>query len=238
MRSMKSIAAVLAASLGAACPSSPRPETQADEITATGTICDNDLDDDGIDDDLDNCPGYPTISQSDIDTDGIGDACDDSDGDGFSDGIEIVAGTDPQDPCSYPGAADDDQDGVPNCRDNCGRWNADQLDVDEDGLGDLCDTDDDGDGISASDDNCPSTYNPDQADEDSDGVGDACDDDDEVIDTDGDGVPDPEDNCPGIANPDQSDNDADGIGDACDPVTPPDCDVGSAGFPKYCHEEY
>ncbi len=58
--------------------------------------------------------------------------------------------------------------------------------------------DQDKDGVSDSDDNCPIVANPDQTDTDQDGLGDAC------------------DNCPGSANADQQDSDGDGIGDACD----------------------
>ena len=46
-----------------------------------------------------------------------------------------------------------------------------------------CDTDDDGDGVEDSLDNCPLTANADQLDTDGDGIGDVCDTDD-----DGDGV--------------------------------------------------
>ena len=59
------------------------------------------------------------------------------------------------------------------------------------GIGDLCDSDKDNDGIENLEDNCPLIPNPDQIDEDLDGQGDACDEDD-----DGDGVPDDIDNCP------------------------------------------
>ena len=59
------------------------------------------------------------------------------------------------------------------------------------GIGDLCDSDKDNDGIDNLEDNCPLIPNPDQIDEDLDGQGDACDEDD-----DGDGVPDDIDNCP------------------------------------------
>ncbi len=73
------------------------------------------------------------------------------------------------------------------------------------------DEDDDNDGISDVQDNCPLISNQGQMDSDGDSFGDACDTDD-----DNDGIPDGEDNCPFIANPDQEDEDTDGIGDACD----------------------
>jgi hypothetical protein len=61
-------------------------------------------------------------------------------------------------------------------------------DSDGDGQADLCDQDDDGDGIPDASDNCPTTANPDQTDTDNDGQGNACDNDD-----DNDGVNDNED---------------------------------------------
>ena len=42
------------------------------------------------------------------------------------------------------------------------------------GEGDVCDTDDDGDGVEDSEDNCPLTANPDQADWNNNGTGDVC----------------------------------------------------------------
>lgn len=63
----------------------------------------------------------------------------------------------------------------------------DQLDNDQDGIGDPADDDDDNDGVLDTVDNCPFVYNPDQADTDSDGRGDASDPLNNT-DTDGDGL--------------------------------------------------
>jgi len=95
---------------------------------------------------------------------------------------------------------DRDGDGIPDSDDNCADIeNADQLDLDQDDLGDACDdmVDLDGDAVHDPEDNCPGFQNEDQADMDEDGAGDVC------------------DNCPDADNADQADADADGIGDAC-----------------------
>jgi hypothetical protein len=71
---------------------------------------------------------------------------------------------------------DIDGDGVANANDNCpDKSNANQSDIDNDGIGDLCDDDRDGDGIPNATDNCPNAANADQADRDGDGLGDICD---------------------------------------------------------------
>jgi hypothetical protein len=71
---------------------------------------------------------------------------------------------------------DRDGDGILDADDNCpDDPNADQADLDGDGLGDACDPDGDGDGVLNDDDNCPSVPNADQADLDVDGIGDLCD---------------------------------------------------------------
>ena len=76
-----------------------------------------DVDGDGVNDDVDNCPDVANADQADADADGIGDACEaDSDGDGVIDDV-----------------------------DNCPTIaNADQADADADGTGDVCDDDQSG----------------------------------------------------------------------------------------------
>ena len=72
--------------------------------------------------------------------------------------------------------ADIDNDGIPDTSDNCvSTPNPDQIDVNINGRGDVCD-DFDKDGIINNVDNCPNQPNRDQADEDSDGIGNVCDD--------------------------------------------------------------
>lgn len=116
----------------------------------------------------------------------------------------------PQDGTSAGG--DVDNDGVSDHFDNCPRLsNADQKDLDGDGLGDACDLDIDGDGYTNGQDLCPTVWDN-QLDTDSDGIGDACD-----TDIDGDGIANSADLCPLARDPTQKDLDHDTVGDACDP---------------------
>ena len=94
-----------------------------------------------------------TQISGDKDGDAVGNECDDDiDGDGFSNAVEIAAGTKPWDPNSKPAPAiieDRDGDSVPNSTDNCPDIaNLNQWDKDGDGLGNECDDDIDGDGYS------------------------------------------------------------------------------------------
>jgi len=78
------------------------------------------------------------------------------------------------------GDRDDDDDGIPNFRDNCPTvHNPDQKDMDHNGIGQACDpaelADGDGDGVPGYKDNCHAVNNPDQLDRDGDGIGTACD---------------------------------------------------------------
>lgn len=80
-------------------------------------------------------------------------------------------------PVDFVFIKDTDNDGVADDIDNCPLIsNPDQADMDNDGIGDVCDNDSDNDGVPDTEDNCPSIPNPDQKDADGDGIGDVCDD--------------------------------------------------------------
>ncbi len=162
---------------------------------ALGPWCYPDVDEDGLLDHEDNCPWHADPSQVDLDGDGLGAPCDgcgdalgdhrtpcdtadvDSDGDGFLDPTPEVIGAD-----------------------NCPFLdNADQLDTDGDGFGDICDLEPE----------IPAVLSP-------------CGDND--IDSDGDGIPNMgacsggvDDSCPTTPSVQADDRDGDGTADVCDP---------------------
>ncbi len=131
------------------CPYTWNP-TQADsDGDGIGDACDNcvythnpsqsDADRDGVGDECDNCM-YWNPDQADINANGVGDPCDvwyvdiDSDGDGIYDR---------QDPCPEVynpwWSVDSDGDGIPDECDNCPSVaNADQRDINGNGIGDAC----------------------------------------------------------------------------------------------------
>ncbi|MFN3196914.1 MAG: lectin-like protein [Bradymonadia bacterium] len=162
-----------------------------------------DADEDGICDDVDNCPDEPNRGQRDTDEDGEGDPCDlDRDGDGADNLEEMECGSNPADANSTP--QDGDADGLCDPLDNCpGDANPDQTNTDADDDGDACDPDDDGDEVP---DEVEVLCGSDPLDAQS-----------LPADADGDEICDAVDNCPAITNADQLNTDgADDGGDACD----------------------
>lgn len=231
------------------------PIDYSEDLTDTdnddyGDICDTDDDGDGDADDSDNCPLISNADQLDTDSDGFGNVCDDDDDE---DGVSDV---DDAFPLNAGESVDTDSDTVGDNSDNCvDISNTNQLDTDGDTAGNVCDDDDDGDGLPDADeigygsnpllvdsdadtvedpyDNCIAAANTGQDDLDGDGAGDACDTDDDgdgltdaqelvlgsnrlSADTDEDGFIDGEDNCVLVFNDDQADTDEDGRGDACE----------------------
>ena len=150
-------------------------------------VSEDDLDGDGIENDLDECPKQPEDLDGFQDEDGCPDP--DNDGDGVQDGYDSCV-NEPEDKDGFRDDdgcpdLDHDEDGIKEPADKCPE-KAEDYDSfeDEDGCPD---EDNDGDGVLDADDFCATTL------EDQDGFqdGDGCPD----IDNDDDGVPDTMDKC-------------------------------------------
>lgn len=139
-----------------------------------GDLCDFDIDGDSIYNERDDCPhgetNWLSDTNSDIDSDGCRDISEDE---------------------------DDDSDLIVDHLDNCVEiHNPNQVDYDEDGQGDSCDSDIDDDGILNQYDSCPSGVIHWESNMGTDRDEDGCEDSTEDLDDDNDGFPDSEDSCP------------------------------------------
>lgn len=162
----------------------------------------NDHDGDSVSDEYDNCPGTFNTSHDDM---GLGLVCVTAD-DCLDNEILLSDGT-PVPVTTNPWVEESALVLVFCVESVC----VIQADADFDGIGDVCDADDDNDHVPDDEDNCPEVRNTNQENADNDEFGDACD-----ADQDNDHIPNDEDNCPIVYNPRQYDVDEDGVGSTCD----------------------
>ncbi len=240
------------------------PEQKDYDDDGQGDFCDPDDDNDGILDEDDDCsPDSNNNSDtgwfSNEDTDHDGDGCRDAgmeDADDDNDGIDDVEDSCPEGPTDWISTVEEDQDrdgcsdldsdedGIVDQMDICPNLaNPSQDDLDNDGKGDGCDDDLDGDGVENSVDKCPFDLQTWQSNEVTDHDGDGC---MNEIDTDddGDGYLDESDSCPrglmgwnassdrdedGCSDAEDDDDDADGYADEVDGC-PQSIVIGPAGY--------
>ena len=157
------------------CTSIANADQSDQDNDSIGDVCDNDRDGDGVANGVDAFPDNANES-ADFDLDGVGDNADtDDDGDTMSDAFEVLYGLNPRDasdqnldpdndgisnaaeftlqtnPLKHNNpqdSTDSDGDGVFDFADNCPALaNADQADLDADGVGNTCDSDRDNDNV-------------------------------------------------------------------------------------------
>tara|TARA_B110000444_G_scaffold41444_1_gene37423 strand:+ start:7861 stop:10572 length:2712 start_codon:yes stop_codon:yes gene_type:complete len=152
------------------CPRIANPGQGNHDNDLAGDLCDEDDDNDNLRDEIDDCPfgdiGWFSEASTDHDSDGCKDATEDYDDDEdtiFDHNDACPLGpvgwiSTPEVDSEGDGCADIDSDGdqwvdqMDNCPDVP---NPEQLDLDEDNIGDMCDIDEDGDSIANPEDNCP-----------------------------------------------------------------------------------
>ncbi|MBT4065764.1 MAG: hypothetical protein HOE76_00900 [Euryarchaeota archaeon] len=223
------------------CPRVANPDQQDTDGDLSGDACDDDDDGDSVGDDWDDCnpgeTGWISAPNTDHDSDGCRDALEDLDDD--EDGILDDYDNCPKGPVGWTSTIenDEDQDGCEDVDtdgdgfvdqlDVCPAINDDQADLDNDGIGDACESDTDGDGIEDEFDNCVRDTDPWESEHSIDHDQDGCQDENRDADDDDDGVLDLSDDCPlGEINWNSSfDHDNDGCHDDIE-----DDDDDSDGF--------